>query len=157
MTSEQVSEQRLEGGEWAMWEVHSRLRTSWCVGPSGVLKNKEAGADEGAGCGGQLSRWLPVTSASWDSCFSIIHCPWVWAGPSDLLPTDIIQQNWWAVISGHSLPKDSAFCLARLLLLSHLCAPGMLWASCLMERPAQHRRPRGLRPIASEQLRPSGP
>ena len=51
------------------------LQTSWDKGLSRVLKGKEASVDEEAGCGGQLSRWLPVMAASWDPCFRMIHYP----------------------------------------------------------------------------------
>ena len=86
-------------------------------------------------CGRQLLKWLPVILASSDS--REISFPSIWAGPSDSLVTNRIEQKWWHVISKIWLPDDLLSMLLNLssLLSSHSAEANCHVMSCCMERP----------------------
>ena len=75
---------------------------------------------------------------SWYSCPYVIPSLWVKAESSDLLLKNQIEQKQWDMTSEIRLYKESGFCLAQLLLLSHLLIlmeASCHIVSCSMEKP----------------------
>lgn len=92
------------------------------------------------GVGRQLLRWPPKTFASWYSCPCVILCPWVCAGPSNLLLTNKIRQKCCLVTSEIRLQNTVASVLGTFIFLlirsegSQLPYCGLPYEEAHMER-----------------------
>ena len=126
-------EHRLEGDDPAARERGSGRSGGSILGRSPVCWRKDRTP-------GRMETVIATVAlgicASWGPCFCVTPHLWVWAGPRDLLPMNIMWQKWQHAVSGiplpvFSLPSDGSSCCVASSLRRNCMAcsqqPGSSW------------------------------